>query len=41
MGTQQGRLRCTTELSDDTLKLVFRELAMAAHRDSGEYKIPG
>jgi hypothetical protein len=27
--------------SMEELKLVFRELAMAAHRDSGEYKIPG
>jgi hypothetical protein len=27
--------------SMEELKLVFRELAMAVHRDSGEYKIPG
>jgi hypothetical protein len=26
--------------SMDKLKLTFRELAMAAHRDTGEYKIP-
>ena len=25
----------------DALKLVLRELAIAAHRDTGEYKIPG
>jgi hypothetical protein len=25
----------------NALKLVLRELAMATHRDTGEYKIPG
>jgi hypothetical protein len=30
-----------TGFSMNKLRSVFRELAMAAHRDTGEYKVPG